>query len=141
MARDMKEFLDINVIELWYVKTMECCSHSLLTLSLIPPYAIHHTISSSRWCSMQDGTRQTVSDLLVKYPSLTSRVFLGNYRTAELGQRLSALVITKQQSNSNNNNNNNATAGSGRRKGKLLVVSSIHARELTTAETSKLVVN
>lgn len=89
---------------------------------------------------MQDGTRQTVSDLLVKYPSLTSRVFLGNYRTAELGQRLSALVITKQQSNSNNNNNN-ATAGSGRRKGKLLVVSSIHARELTTAETSKLVVN
>ena len=138
MARDMKEFLDINVIELWYVKTMECCSHSLLTLSLIPPCAIHHTISSSRWCSMQDGTRQTVSDLLVKYPSLTSRVVLGNYRTAELGQRLSALVITKQQSNSNNTNN--ATAGSGRRKGKLLVVSSIHARELTTAETSKLVV-
>ena len=138
MARDMKEFLDINVIELWYVKTQTMKDRvTIARINLLLTWLSHATIIFS----MQDGTRQTVSDLLVKYPSLTSRVFLGNYRTAELGQRLSALVITKQQSNSNNNNNNNATAGSGRRKGKLLVVSSIHARELTTAETSKLVVN
>lgn len=82
---------------------------------------------------LQDGTRKTVNDLLSKYPHLTSRVFLGSYRTAELGQRIGALVITNKQSNPNNDGDTTISSD----KGKMLVVSSIHARELATAETSE----
>jgi hypothetical protein len=69
-----------------------------------------------------DGTRSTVIDLLAKYPTLTSRVVLSDYPTAEMGEGLRVLVIT--------NKNKQTPIG----KGKMLVVSSIHARELATSE-------
>ncbi|KAL7542085.1 hypothetical protein ACHAXR_011518 [Thalassiosira sp. AJA248-18] len=71
-----------------------------------------------------EGTGRTVNDLLAKYPQLASKVTL-SYPTAELGIRLYALVVTNKQVNSNNG-----------KKGKMLAISSIHARELTPAETT-----
>lgn len=75
--------------------------------------------------SFQAGTKRTVDDLLLHYPGLASRVMLDHYPTAERGQRLYALILT------------NARATTGQSKGKVLVVSSIHARELATAETGE----
>ncbi len=69
-----------------------------------------------------DGTRSTVIDLIDKYPNLTSRVVLSDYPTAEMGESLRVLVIT--------NKNKQTPIG----KGKMMVVSSIHARELATSE-------
>ncbi len=70
-----------------------------------------------------------MADLLAKHPALTSRVVLRDHPTAELGERLQALVIT--------NKNKPVDAAVG--KGKMLVVSAIHAREIATAETRESV--
>ena len=75
----------------------------------------------------QEGTKKTMTDLLARYPTLTSNVVLSDYPTAELGQRLQAFVIT------NKNKQVNGVVG----KGKMLVVAAIHAREIATAETSE----
>ena len=88
-------------------------------LSSTPTSQSYSQISIMPLNVLQDGTRQTVNDLLTKYPSLTSKVTLG-YPTAELRQRLYALVITNKRTN--------------RYKGKMLVISSIHAREIATSE-------
>ena len=86
---------------------------------------LHHTphIFHNLHSFIQDGTIKTVNDLLTKYPRLTSKVVL-NYPTVEQELRLYALVITNKQSNN-------------RQKGKLLTVSSIHAREIATGEMSE----
>lgn len=78
----------------------------------------------------QEGTKQTVTDLVSRYPTLTSKISLP-YPTSEKGELLYALVITNKNFNPSTKNPNYGG------KGKLLVVSGIHARELTTGETSK----
>ena len=56
---------------------------------------------------------------------------LSNYPTAELGKSLYALVITNKQSNPAQSNPKFGE------KGKLLMISSIHAREIATAEAGE----
>lgn len=72
------------------------------------------------------GTNSTVDALVMKYPTLASKVVLNKYPTAERKLSLYSLVITNKQFTPN------APFGD---KGKLLAISSIHAQELSTAET------
>ena len=71
------------------------------------------------------ATIQTIKDIVSTYPNLAKRVQLTNFPTPEKKQALNVLVLT----------NKNFTPKNG--KGKLLAISSIHAHELTPAETSK----
>ena len=72
------------------------------------------------------GTKDTVNDLLTKYPTFTRKVVLNDYVTAQSKERLYVLVITNKQFTPPNNEE----------KSKMFVVSSIHANELPPAETS-----
>ena len=71
------------------------------------------------------ATIQTIKDIVSTYPNLAKRVQLTNFPTPEKKQALNVLVLT----------NKDFTPKNG--KGKLLAISSIHAHELTPAETSK----
>ena len=72
------------------------------------------------------ATNATVDDLVVAYPNLAEKVLLDQYPTAENGHYLFVLVLT------NKNFQPDASYGE---KGKVLATSSIHAREMTPAET------
>ena len=72
-----------------------------------------------------EGTKQTVSDLLDKYPTVTKRVVLNDYVTAESSERLYVLVLS----------NKRFVPSNGEGKSQMLVISSIHPNELTPAET------
>ena len=72
------------------------------------------------------GTKDTVNDLLTKYPTFTRKVVLNDYVTAQSKEKLYVLVITNKQFTPPNNEE----------KSKMFVVSSIHANELPPAETS-----
>ena len=82
-----------------------------------PEYPCYRTVA---------GTNRTVDALVLKYPTLASKVVLNKYPTAEGKLSLYVLVITNKQFTPN------ASFGG---KGKLLAISSIHAQEMSTAET------
>ena len=73
------------------------------------------------------ATNATVDDLVVAYPNLTEKVLLDQYPTVENGHYLFVLVLT--------NKNFQPDASYFGEKGKVLATSSIHAREMTPAET------
>jgi len=73
------------------------------------------------------GTKDTVNDLITKYPTFTRKVVLNDYVTAQSKEKLYVLVITNKQFTPPNNEE----------KSKMFVVSSIHANELPPAETSE----
>ena len=73
------------------------------------------------------GTKDTVNDLITKYPTFTRKVILNDYVTAQSKEKLYVLVITNKQFTPPNNEE----------KSKMFVVSSIHANELPPAETSE----
>ena len=82
-----------------------------------PGYSCYRTV---------EGTKMTVNDLLAKYPQLTRKATLGNFRTVEKNELLHALVITNKQSSIPRE-----------RKGKMLMTASIHSREIATGETGE----
>ena len=73
------------------------------------------------------GTKDTVNDLITKYPTFTRKVVLNDYVTAQSKEKLYVLVITNKQFTPLNNEE----------KSKMFVVGSIHANELPPAETSE----